>query len=86
MGRQIEDFLRIFLWLKNKQIFLIKTAKKKKKNPPKKRRTGELLVKKLWADADKLRKTMDAAEYKHIVLGLIFLKLLVIVQFLFLFA
>lgn len=28
----------------------------------------------LWAAADKLRKNMDAAEYKHIVLGLIFLK------------
>jgi len=28
----------------------------------------------LWASADKLRKNMDAAEYKHIVLGLIFLK------------
>ena len=27
----------------------------------------------LWASADKLRKNMDAAEYKHIVLGLIFL-------------
>jgi type I restriction enzyme M protein len=25
----------------------------------------------LWASADKLRKNMDAAEYKHIVLGLI---------------
>lgn len=30
--------------------------------------------KKLWAAADKLRSNMDAAEYKHIVLGLIFLK------------
>ncbi len=29
---------------------------------------------KLWQAADKLRKNMDAAEYKHIVLGLIFLK------------
>jgi len=29
---------------------------------------------KLWASADKLRNNMDAAEYKHIVLGLIFLK------------
>lgn len=29
---------------------------------------------KLWASADKLRTSMDAAEYKHIVLGLIFLK------------
>jgi type I restriction enzyme M protein len=29
---------------------------------------------KLWKTADKLRKNIDAAEYKHIVLGLIFLK------------
>ncbi|HAM38456.1 MAG: N-6 DNA methylase [Elusimicrobia bacterium RIFOXYD2_FULL_34_15] len=29
---------------------------------------------KLWKAADKLRNNMDAAEYKHIVLGLIFLK------------
>ncbi|MBY5424837.1 type I restriction-modification system subunit M [Rhizobium leguminosarum] len=28
----------------------------------------------LWAAADKLRGTIDAAEYKHVVLGLIFLK------------
>jgi type I restriction enzyme M protein len=28
----------------------------------------------LWAMADKLRSNMDAAEYKHVVLGLIFLK------------
>lgn len=28
----------------------------------------------LWTAADKLRSSMDAAEYKHIVLGLIFLK------------
>ena len=27
---------------------------------------------KLWATADKLRGNMDAAEYKHVVLGLIF--------------
>ena len=27
-----------------------------------------------WATADKLRANMDAAEYKHIVLGLIFVK------------
>lgn len=32
------------------------------------------LEKTLWAAADKLRNNMDAAEYKHIVLGLIFLK------------
>ncbi|MEM4658539.1 MAG: type I restriction-modification system subunit M N-terminal domain-containing protein [Candidatus Methanosuratincola sp.] len=29
---------------------------------------------KLWKAADKLRSNMDAAEYKHVVLGLIFLK------------
>lgn len=29
---------------------------------------------KLWATADKLRGNMDASEYKHVVLGLVFLK------------
>ena len=32
------------------------------------------LEKTLWDAADKLRSNMDAAEYKHVVLGLIFLK------------
>ena len=32
------------------------------------------LEKTVWAAADKLRNNMDAAEYKHVVLGLIFLK------------
>ena len=32
------------------------------------------IKKTLWATADKLRANMDAAEYKHLVLGLIFLK------------
>jgi hypothetical protein len=31
---------------------------------------------KLWSAADKLRSNMDAGEYKHVVLGLIFLKYL----------
>src|SRR6266540_2463029 len=35
---------------------------------------SEPLEKKLWKAADKLRKNMDAAEYKHVALGLIFLK------------
>ncbi|MGC4103632.1 type I restriction-modification system subunit M [Ferruginibacter sp.] len=42
---------------------------KQKKSP-----TEEPLEKQLWKAADKLRKNIDAAEYKHIVLGLIFLK------------
>lgn len=32
------------------------------------------LDRKLWAAADKLRSSLDAAQYKHAVLGLIFLK------------
>lgn len=50
----------------NKQAYL-GMAKKKKE-------VEEVLEKKLWKTADKLRKNMDAAEYKHVVLGLIFLK------------
>ncbi|MFZ3090506.1 MAG: class I SAM-dependent DNA methyltransferase [Nitrospirota bacterium] len=40
----------------------------------KKNQNDEPLEKKLWKTADKLRKNMDAAEYKHVALGLIFLK------------
>ncbi len=36
----------------------------------------EPIEKQLWKAADKLRKNIDAAEYKHVVLGLIFLKYL----------
>ncbi|MDP8567828.1 class I SAM-dependent DNA methyltransferase [Methylophilus aquaticus] len=39
-----------------------------------KQQQSEPLEKQLWKAADKLRKNIDAAEYKHIVLGLIFLK------------
>ena len=35
---------------------------------------SESIESSLWQTADKLRKNMDAAEYKHVVLGLIFLK------------
>lgn len=34
----------------------------------------EPIEKQLWAAADKLRKNIDAAEYKHVMLGLIFLR------------
>lgn len=34
----------------------------------------EDIKKTLWATADKLRANIDAAEYKHLVLGLIFVK------------
>lgn len=30
--------------------------------------------KELWASADKLRGSMDSSEYKHVILGLVFLK------------
>jgi type I restriction enzyme M protein len=45
-------------------------ARAKKKKPV----AEEPIEKQLWKAADKLRKNIDAAEYKHIVLGLIFLK------------
>ena len=35
---------------------------------------GQGVEAKLWSMADALRNNMDAAEYKHVVLGLIFLK------------
>ena len=40
----------------------------------KKTSQSESLESALWKAADKLRKNIDAAEYKHIVLGLIFLR------------
>jgi len=49
-----------------------KEPKKKKKAKVDKKE--EPLEKQLWKAADKLRKNIDAAEYKHIMLGLIFLK------------
>ncbi len=45
-----------------------------KNNTIKKEAKTESFEKTLFKAADKLRKNMDAAEYKHIVLGLIFLK------------
>jgi type I restriction enzyme M protein len=39
-----------------------------------KSKTEEPIEKVLWAAANKLRKNIDAAEYKHVVLGLIFLR------------
>jgi len=47
----------------------IPTMAKKKKEP-----TTEPIETQLWRAADKLRKNIDAAEYKHIVLGPVFLK------------
>src|SRR5580704_10650042 len=46
-----------------------------KKTASKPKNVGELgFEAQLWAAADKLRSNMDAAEYKHVLLGLIFLK------------
>ncbi|MBI4653785.1 MAG: type I restriction-modification system subunit M N-terminal domain-containing protein [Nitrospirae bacterium] len=49
---------------------------KQKKNLNKKKSNGGNLgfEEKLWQAADKMRGHMDPAEYKHVVLGLIFLK------------
>ena len=45
-------------------------AQKKKTQPA----NNDSFEQKLFKSADKLRKNIDAAEYKHIILGLIFLK------------
>lgn len=50
------------------QIYFMTMARRKKE------KSREPLEKQLWAAADKLRKNIDAAEYKHVVLGLIFLR------------
>jgi len=51
---------------------------RKTKSKPKSSRSSkdknEPIEKPLWKAADKLRKNIDAAEYKHVVLGLIFLR------------
>ncbi len=47
-------------------------SKKEAEKPKNGESTG--LEAKLWAAADALRNNMDAAEYKHVVLGLIFIK------------
>ncbi len=39
-----------------------------------KQKQEESIEKQLWKAADKLRKNIDAAEYKHVVMGLVFLK------------
>lgn len=49
-------------------------ARGKKNAGEKSNRAGLGFEEKLWAAADKLRGHMDAGEYKHVVLGLIFLK------------
>lgn len=43
-------------------------------NPKSDPNTNQDFEAKLWSAADALRNNMDAAEYKHVVLGLIFLK------------
>ena len=50
------------------------SARKKASNTAKNSSANLGFEAKLWLAADKLRNNMDAAEYKHVVLGLIFLK------------
>lgn len=52
----------------------VKKKPGRKATAPQTSNTLQDLQKTLWATADKMRANMDAAEYKHIVLGLIFLK------------
>ena len=49
-------------------------AKRSSKNQNDQRNASLGFETKLWAAADLLRSNMDPAEYKHVVLGLLFLK------------
>ncbi|MCF6359351.1 MAG: type I restriction-modification system subunit M N-terminal domain-containing protein [Cyclobacteriaceae bacterium] len=46
----------------------------KQKNPSKKAGKEKSIEETLWDSANKLRGTVESSEYKHVVLGLIFLK------------
>ncbi|WP_426377494.1 type I restriction-modification system subunit M N-terminal domain-containing protein [Desulforudis sp. 1031] len=48
----------------------------KKKSAAKNGNGGLEFADRLWSAANRLRGTVEAAEYKHIVLGLLFLKYL----------
>lgn len=64
----ILDWWDVFPQIKDKK------TKDKMAEKAAKPNNSESFEQKLWKTADKLRKNIDAAEYKHIVLGLIFLK------------
>jgi type I restriction enzyme M protein len=59
-----------------KQAYGVRDLSSKNISVPQPRSNGANLgfEDKLWKTADKLRSNMDAAEYKHVVLGLLFLK------------
>lgn len=60
--------------IKDQILLITDDIYKRTKMAKQKATVAEPLEKQLWKAADKLRKNIDAAEYKHIVLGLIFLK------------
>ena len=54
---------------------IVKVTSKKKGNNGKNGKNGAIgFEDKLWKACDKMRNNMDSSEYKHVVLGLIFLK------------
>src|SRR5439155_20348337 len=59
-----------------KQAYGVRDLSSKNTSVPQPRSNGANLgfEDKLWKTADKMRSNMDAAEYKHVVLGLLFLK------------
>jgi type I restriction enzyme M protein len=63
-------------YLNNNRARIARSKKDSTDKTPKRAQNGATLgfEEKLWQAADKLRGHMDASEYKHVVLGLIFLK------------
>ena len=68
LGEDLGDLDDLLASLKKEDAPAPKKSRAKKEAPAKDFKAV------LWATADKLRAQMDAAEYKHLVLGLIFLK------------
>lgn len=59
---------------RTKEVTSLARAQAARKNPGQNNGATLGFEAKMWEAADKLRSNMDAAEYKHVVLGLIFLK------------
>ncbi len=66
------DYILNILFQYNEMVVAMKTTSKSRNEKNNGANLG--FEQKLWLAADKLRSNMDAAEYKHVVLGLIFLK------------
>ena len=85
LGGEIEDAGRLIRWRHSRVTFILNFDRNLKSGIRTKRAETDMTndntattdlnyADKLWKSADTLRGQVDAAEYKHVVLGLLFLK------------